>query len=234
VSWLEGFPDKAEALAAEAVDLAMADGPIVLCQVVGLAAIPIAFWRGDKPRARALTEIMLEQSRRFALDRWTDLAIGYSRCANIGLGIAEPHSPDKFGVPAPNPMGALYRDLLSTISADWIDAATITRAEGRKCGWANAEILRAVAMRSAAGGSRGNEEGSELLLQQALAIARKQGEVAWELRATMSLVQLRRANGDTKEPLNALVALCTRFSEGSETTDLRKARALIVECGSAH
>jgi predicted ATPase/DNA-binding winged helix-turn-helix (wHTH) protein len=234
ISWLEGFPDRAADISEEAVDLASNDGPIALCQATGLAAVPIAFWRGDYARARTQIEVMLEQSRRFALDRWTNLALCYGRCADLKQAKAGSHCSEQFEHSTTNPAGALYRDMLSTISAEWIDAATLARAEYGKCGWANAEILRAASVHAGPARSRVEDMSAERTLQRALEISRAQGERAWELRALTSLTRLRRSSVNLEDAVNPLATLCAQFSEGYETADLREARSLVAEYGTTH
>jgi predicted ATPase/DNA-binding winged helix-turn-helix (wHTH) protein len=234
VSWLEGFPDRAAAIAAEAVDLAITDGPIAVCQAMGLAAVPIAFWRGDLARARTLTDVLLEQSRRYALDRWADLALCYGWCANARQTERVPQRSDQSVYPEMSPAGALYRDMLSTICGEWIDPATSARAEEGKCGWVNAEILRVGVVSDGPPRSEKESKLAERTLQRALDISRKQGEVAWELRALTSLTRHRRAHGNFKDAANRLETLCAQFSEGHETADLQEARSVIAQCGSMH
>src|SRR5262249_27309091 len=54
IEWVEGNPDRAVSVAAEALDHASADSPFALCQALALAACPIALWRGDNDTARLL------------------------------------------------------------------------------------------------------------------------------------------------------------------------------------
>jgi DNA-binding SARP family transcriptional activator/tetratricopeptide (TPR) repeat protein len=67
----------------------------------------------------------------------------------------------------------------------------------------------------------------------ALALAQEQGALAWELRATMSLVQLRvrqgeRYAGELEDARRCLRALYTRFTEGFAFPDLQEAVALLT------
>jgi hypothetical protein len=66
----------------------------------------------------------------------------------------------------------------------------------------------------------------------AVDVARRQGALVLELRATASLTRLRQQQGRSKEASRALARIHGRFKEGFETTDLREARTLLDELGS--
>jgi predicted ATPase/class 3 adenylate cyclase len=64
-------------------------------------------------------------------------------------------------------------------------------------------------------------------LAQALEKTRRQGAKSLELRAAISLARLWRANGLLGEARNLVAAAYGSFTEGFETLDLRRARALL-------
>jgi predicted ATPase len=80
--------------------------------------------------------------------------------------------------------------------------------------------------RAAARTARAGE--AEACFRRAIELARSQGAVLLELRATTSLCRLRR-----DETAPALAALCERFPEGTPLADLDDARALLAEGRSA-
>src|SRR5262249_14968461 len=67
---------------------------------------------------------------------------------------------------------------------------------------------------------------AEADIVRALAEARRQCALAWELRAAMTLTRLRirQKRGEDRELVSSLYA---RFTEGFETPDLRAARQLL-------
>jgi tetratricopeptide (TPR) repeat protein len=67
---------------------------------------------------------------------------------------------------------------------------------------------------------------AQALLRQSLERARQHGALAWELRATMSLVRCDRSSQST---LALLEACHSKFSQGFETRDLILARQLLRE-----
>jgi len=63
--------------------------------------------------------------------------------------------------------------------------------------------------------------------QEALAIAKSQDALFWELRAATSVARLRRDQGRPADATALLQPVYDRFTEGFETADLRSARALL-------
>jgi predicted ATPase len=72
--------------------------------------------------------------------------------------------------------------------------------------------------------------------QEALALGRDKGALAWELRAAMSLVRLRERQGvahmaELAEVRECLAAVYRRYSEGVAFPDLQEAAGLMGEAG---
>ena len=63
----------------------------------------------------------------------------------------------------------------------------------------------------------------------ALAIAREQHAKSWELRAAMSMARLWRDEGKLRQAHDILDPIYSWFTEGFDTLDLKKARALLDE-----
>ena len=76
---------------------------------------------------------------------------------------------------------------------------------------------------------QGHSGAAEELYRKALNIARVQEAKLWELRAAVSLAQLRHAQGRRAEVRDQLAPIYSWFSEGFETPDLKGARALLAE-----
>jgi predicted ATPase len=68
---------------------------------------------------------------------------------------------------------------------------------------------------------------AEAWLRRAIDVARMQQTRSWELRATLSLIRLRRRQGRRADDRKMLAEVYDWFSEGFDTPDLREARALI-------
>jgi hypothetical protein len=71
---------------------------------------------------------------------------------------------------------------------------------------------------------------------RALALAREKGALGWELRVAMSIVRLRKRQGEGRpaelaEARNCLAEVYGRFTEGFDFPDLRDAARLLGEAG---
>jgi predicted ATPase len=66
-------------------------------------------------------------------------------------------------------------------------------------------------------------------LTEALAVARQQSALAWELRSTMALARLLAEDGQRDQARHTLALVYDRFTEGFETADLKLARALLED-----
>jgi class 3 adenylate cyclase/predicted ATPase len=76
---------------------------------------------------------------------------------------------------------------------------------------------------------QGHTEAGEGLYCKALSIAREQEAKLWELRAAMSLAQLRRDRSRRAEARDLLAPVYGWFTEGFDTPDLKEAKALLDE-----
>jgi predicted ATPase len=70
---------------------------------------------------------------------------------------------------------------------------------------------------------------AEACFQQASAIARRQQDKSWELRAAMSLSRLWQRQGLRDEARELLAPTYGWFTEGFDTADLQEARALLED-----
>jgi predicted ATPase len=96
--------------------------------------------------------------------------------------------------------------------------------------WCTPEILRVKGL-IALSGER-DEAAAADLFSKSGALARKQGALAWELRAAMNLGQLWVTQSRASDALGLLEPLYGRFTEGFETVDLIAASRLIEELTS--
>jgi class 3 adenylate cyclase/predicted ATPase len=76
---------------------------------------------------------------------------------------------------------------------------------------------------------QGHPEAAEELYRKALSIAKEQHAKLWELRATVSLARLHRDQGRRAEARDLLARVYSWFTEGFDTPDLKKAKALLDE-----
>src|SRR6202040_2379333 len=75
--------------------------------------------------------------------------------------------------------------------------------------------------------ARHDRESAMSCLTEAIAVARAQSALAWELRSTMALARMLSEGGQRDQARHTLALVYDRFTEGFETADLRLARALL-------
>jgi predicted ATPase len=78
---------------------------------------------------------------------------------------------------------------------------------------------------------QGHFEATEELYHKALSIAEEQEAKLWELRAAVSLAQLRRDQGRRTDAHDLRAPVYGWFTEGFDTPDLKEAKALLDELG---
>jgi predicted ATPase/DNA-binding winged helix-turn-helix (wHTH) protein len=227
--WMQGFPEKANVVVAEGIELAEADGPASLCQILALSACTIAFWEGDLKSARRYTENLIDYARRNTLNRWLKLGLCYQATLDYMLESLTGHNAELLEV---QPGGPFQRHILATIHDRWIDSPTTDQAEEHLCGFATAEILRLHGERLLSLDRPNHAALAEGAFRNAIRVAQEQGSLAWELRATTSLALLLRTQGRIVLAAKLLKAVYERFTEGFESSDLVKARSLIAELRS--
>jgi hypothetical protein len=255
VLWLQGLPEQAWRAARQALDIAVQiDHGTSICYTLALASCLIAHYNGDAANARALLQLLLEQSQKHSVLLFN----------NWGRQYAQVIDPDN-AAPVSTQSGGLIREVMVTLDERFVDETLVGRARNGDAGWSAAEILRARAaallkhsewpLREQARSHKGSVSGAnfelcavscgseppresacsdtaetreaEQILQQALTIARSQGALAWELRSATDLAQLWQRQSRHREAWDLLSPLYQRFTEGYATPDLRKVRLLL-------
>ena len=80
-------------------------------------------------------------------------------------------------------------------------------------------------------GASGAHESAEAAFLRSIRSAREQNALSWELRAATSLANLWRMDR-ASEARALLEEVLSRFQEGHETGDVRRATDLLVEMGA--
>ncbi|QUE92248.1 winged helix-turn-helix domain-containing protein [Pseudomonas sp. SCA2728.1_7] len=253
VLWMQGLPEQAWRTARQALDIAVQiDHGTSICYTLALASCLIAHYNGDQQNARALLQLLLEQSQKHSVLLFNTWARHYAQVIDA-----------QAKAPVPTDSSGLIREIMVTLDGRFVDDTLVERALSGDAGWSTAEILRARAdtllngemvclggplreqarshmdseyTQNSCGSELAREEAlpdvtniqeAEALLQQSLTIARAQGALAWELRSATSLAQLWQRQSRYREALDLLSPIYQRFTEGYATPDLRKVRLLI-------
>jgi len=104
----------------------------------------------------------------------------------------------------------------------------MTAVETTKEKWCEAEVHR-VAAEIALKSPEQDSAKAEAYFERALAVARAQEAKSWELRAATDLARLWRDQGKRDEAHKLLAPIYDWFTEGFDTFDLKKAKALLDE-----
>jgi predicted ATPase len=104
----------------------------------------------------------------------------------------------------------------------------IDEMETRHLGWCQAEIYRAAGEIEFVS-AESDAAKAEVYFDRALTVARDQSARSWELRTVMSLAKLLRGQGKRDEAHDLLAPIYGWFTEGSNTLDLKEAKALLDE-----
>jgi len=231
VLWLQGLPEQAWRAARQALDIAVQiNHGTSICYTLALASCLIAHYNGDRANARALLQLLLEQSQKHSVLLFN----------NWGRHYAQVIDPDN-AAPVSAQSSGLIREVMVTLDERFVDETLVERARNGDAGWSAAEILRAHAAallkesekpilepaRESARAGATKILQAEQTLQQALTIARSQGALAWELRSATDLAELWQSQSRQREALDLLTPIYQRFTEGYATADVRKVRRLL-------
>lgn len=222
--WMRGFPDRAAAMAREAMEQARTDSPLAECQVLVMASMAVALWSGSSDSAREHVTHLNDIESLLGFGHWLRWARRMRDATALDSGdeIADAGQAGFFDEPEP-----LLADQLATLDDRWLTPHCIQRVETGKVGWCAPEALRrqgerALRDRTVEGFGRG-----EAFLHRSLALAREHGALAWELRAATSLARHRLERGAAPEARAVLTPVFERFTEGFDTRDLLEARRVL-------
>jgi predicted ATPase/DNA-binding winged helix-turn-helix (wHTH) protein len=242
IMWLQGLPDQAMRSAESSVaDARAIDHAISLGLALALAACPIALFMGDLPAAEHYVDMLLDHSTRHALARWHAFGRSYRgvlliQRGDLDMGLRLIRS----GLDEPGAAGSIPR-FFTFLMAEALGRAgqiagglaaiedTIARSERSEERWATAELLRIKGELVLSQCAPGVAAAAEDHFQQALAWARQQGALSWELRCATSLARLWRDQARSDEARKLLAPVYGRFIEGFETADLKAAKALLAD-----
>lgn len=226
ILWLEGSSEQAVEVANESLEYAAGDCPTALCQSLALAACPVAFWRGDYAAAQRLVASLIEQATRFRQEQWLDHGHCYARVL-VEHNRAGGASYVTLKPPLPRRYKGLIADTLATISPYVVENGHSNPTTSMTAGWCAPEIVRIRGEALRKEHSLEAAAGAEILFEQSMQIALKQGALAWQLRAALSLAALWRDRGQGARARDLLSSTYDQFVEGHGTLDLRHARTLL-------
>jgi predicted ATPase/DNA-binding winged helix-turn-helix (wHTH) protein len=238
--WLRGFADQALRVAQKAIDEAASRVyPVPVC-ISLLFASTLSLWTGDLPAASDLIEQLIVHAGRYSLA--PHRALGVALKGELAIARDEPEAGLELLRGA---VGTLHAQQFNLLITDFIGAlaeglrktgrfeealfainGAIARAKNSGVEFYLSELLR---IKSQILAARHDRESAMNCLTEALAVARAQSALAWELRSAMALAGLLSEGGQRDQARHTLALAYDRFTEGFETADLRMARALLED-----
>jgi predicted ATPase/DNA-binding winged helix-turn-helix (wHTH) protein len=238
--WLRGFSDQALRLVQRAIDEAASRGhPVSVC-ISLLHASTLLLWTGDLPRVSDLIEQLIVHAGRYSLAPYR--ALGIALKGELAIACDEPEAgldllrsaletlrAQQYNLFILGSIGALAEGLRKTgqfEEALFTINGAIARATNSGVEFDLSELLR---IKSQILATQHDRESAMNCLTEALAVARAQSALAWELRSTMVLARLLSEDGQRDHARHTLALVYDRFTEGFETRDLKLARALLED-----
>jgi hypothetical protein len=226
ILWLQGQPEAAERIVCETLALAKGQSNFLHGFVLAYAAIPISLWRGDLAGASARIASLLECS---ADGQSLALWHSWGRCYDKLVGFHEQGPPEDEELEETFSEATLTPPELDHVATTYdgaVFASTIARAEAGLSAWCAPEVLRSFAERELRLGNM-TVEIAEASFQRALALARAQGALSWELRAATSLARAWGHQQKQQEAIALLTDVLRRFGEGFADKDYLIANAAL-------
>jgi predicted ATPase len=240
VLWASGFPDRAAMAAREALALAASSNqPLSVCFSY-LYTAPLFLWCGDLVAARQVVEKLMAHPNWHALPSLHATGFVLQGALQIRAGQVEQ------GIERVRSAVASQREGRQNLL---LAGGVLTLANGLAAIGQFDEALSVVQEALANSGEgtemshfpellrvraeilfkrpQPDEVGAEATLERALSVARQQAALSWELRAAVTLMQLRVKQGRGQEGRQLLASTHGRFSEGFETPDLQEAARLL-------
>jgi predicted ATPase/DNA-binding winged helix-turn-helix (wHTH) protein len=228
ILWVQGFADRAAALAAEGATHARSlDYPPQLCYMLVWSSCPIAFWNGDLALAASYVQLLSEKAAGLSFGYWQAWRQCYERTVALGDNDRTEAFDDRVALILGASKGPVFGDMLGTLREELVGPESIVRAESGSAGWCASELLRAHGEHLLKQGGGGSEATAEQLFFRSISIATAQGALSWELRSAMSLARLWQSQGRGGAARGLLSGVRDRFSEGFGTVDLMRAASLL-------
>ncbi|WP_425259258.1 ATP-binding protein [Rubrivivax sp. RP6-9] len=218
IQWIQGRSDDAASLLENALTGDYARHPMAMGTLVVHAGLPLLLWQGKDRQAQQLLDALKDQVAHHELVFWTRYIDVFEQVLNRRLlGASSTCSCTSLPV----------IDLFATFAEDMLRPETLARVEAGSIGWCAPEILRADAENRLRADPC--DPSAESVLDRALALARCQGAVAWELRVACSLARYWASRNATVRAHALLAGTLGRIRQGFDTSDVVRATELLVD-----
>jgi predicted ATPase/DNA-binding winged helix-turn-helix (wHTH) protein len=239
--WLAGFPDRAARAAAQAMEEAIrCNQPVNLC-IAMIYTTTVLLWRGELDEAAERLERLIAYAERYGLRPYH--AVGQALTGELLIARGDIEGgvrrlrqalatlqTERHNVLTIAFHRALAEGLILLGEPDEAEAvidATVSRAQAQGTVTDMPELLR-VRGDAWLRATRPRPEAAEEAFRLALQHAKAQSALSLELRVGMALFQLWSEQGRGAEARDLLASIYERFDEGHQTSDLRRAAALLA------
>ena len=241
VLWLLGFSDQAVKTArrqrAEAEESNYAAS---VCSSIVLTSAPLAIYTGDFADADLALGFVAKYSAEHGLPMWGAM----NECVRVkwlldsGGEVDLKRYEETLVTIRDGSLGIRYAPFLANLGhvlslrgetsgalASIDEAISLSANSGQI--WGIPEMLRLKGTFVEAGKQAGWRNAAADCYTQSITMAHEQGALAWELRSATNLAALQVDSESHEQTMEMLSSIYHRFSEGFETTDLRRARSLL-------
>lgn len=221
ICWLRGEFQKAWTVAQEAIVREATAHMFAKCQPLGMAAIPIAIWKGDFATAARWNQELLDHTVRGSFPYWQAFANVY-RSVIEGHPILPGSAEGQLLERSP-----LLMDIVCTLQTVLPSPIMLTRVTEGQVGWSAPEVLRLAALADLDPHNQESRTRCIAALQNAMALSSEQGALFWSLRIAISICQIAPTSGlEHSSAKDQLLALLNIIDDGSPLPDLQRARKL--------
>ncbi|HEY0106021.1 MAG TPA: hypothetical protein VGB91_08060, partial [Rhizomicrobium sp.] len=239
--WLQGYPDQAIECARAAVEEAAAMDHSLTLAIALIWAITVLLWTGELQGAGTYIDMLVSRAESHSLAPYLLVARGFKgdiaiRQGNAGDGVEDLQGTLRKLHAAPYELltTELHLSLIGGLSAlGRIDEAialadeTLAGVEMNGTLLHSPELLRMKGSILLARPASSRDE-AETCFSQALALSRRQGARAWEMRTAIDVARLMAGRGDATGAHGLLQPVFEGFAEGSGTADLTAAKSLLA------
>jgi predicted ATPase/DNA-binding winged helix-turn-helix (wHTH) protein len=223
IQWLRGEFRQAWATVLDITTGDEGDHIYAKCQPLGLAAIPIAIWKGDVAAAQRWGQELLHHSTRGTIPYWQAYAKVY--CCLLEGRPLSPGGAEAQLLEKNTPL----MDTVATLQSAAPHPATLARVHQGEVGWCAPEVLRLAALAQLDAQDNDSRDHCLVELRRACELSVVQGARFWTLRIAISLCEVAPA-GSTEHiaARDLLQSLLDAFDDGSAQPDLQRARRLVA------
>jgi predicted ATPase len=217
--WIQGLPDQALSVAAEAVQSARsAQHDLTLCFAL-FGQCAVLMWCGRWADLGRQADVLLSVAVSRRLSYWTAWGQTFKDAhAYVANGVVVPRWQRPI-------VGAHQLELMATVSDEMLDAEALARAESGKAGWCAPELFRAQGTKLRREDASPREV--EPWFARALNEARLSQALAWELRSATSLAQCWLSQDRRDDAVGLLSGVLARYTEGFDSVDVQRARQIV-------